>query len=180
MAKTTCILPDCNRLRVKNAWNYCHTHATRMRRFGDIHAHPRASTVERFWRSFDRDATSGCWVLKKPNPKGYGVVRTTSGRSMSAHRYAYSMLVEPVPDELQVDHLCRNRSCVNPSHLEPVTARENALRGESPFIKLHLAGTCVRNHPAHEFVYRQGRRACRACEREKAARYRAAKKAAAA
>ena len=59
---------------------------------------------------------------------GYGQFKV-GGRVVLAHRFAYEMVVGPIPDGLQLDHLCRVRHCVNPDHLEPVTNRENALRG---------------------------------------------------
>lgn len=63
-----------------------------------------------------------------------------------AHRAVYEALVGPIPEGLELDHLCRVRTCVEVTHLEPVTHRENDLRGESPAIKRHLTGICVRGH----------------------------------
>lgn len=57
------------------------------------------------------------------------------GRTFCAHRLLYELLVEPVPDDLQMDHLCRTPTCVNPSHLEPVTPRENVRRGNQPSVR---------------------------------------------
>jgi hypothetical protein len=69
----------------------------------------------------------GCWVWGGPTTSGYsavGVGRTTVG----GHRLAYTELVGPIPAGHEIDHLCRNRRCVNPAHLEPVTKSENKRR----------------------------------------------------
>ena len=63
-----------------------------------------------------------------------------------AHRFAYEEYVGPIPDGLQIDHLCRNKWCVNPEHLEPVTCRENALRGVAPSVRL-APGGCLPSRP---------------------------------
>lgn len=89
-------------------------------------------------------APSGCWVWRGATVgrKGYGCIRSRQGARM-AHRFFYENLVGPIPDGLVLDHLCRNRLCVNPAHLEPVTDRENILRGEG------LAAICAaRTHCA--------------------------------
>jgi len=77
---------------------------------------------------------AGCWEwTRHQDGKGYGVisVRSIDGKWSTAktHRVAYELLVGPIPGGLQLDHLCRNRICCNPDHLEPVTNRENAIRG---------------------------------------------------
>jgi HNH endonuclease len=67
----------------------------------------------------------GCWVWKRALQKdGYGIVH-----GALAHRRYYELLVGPIPDGLEIDHLCRNRACVNPDHMEPVTKNENRRRG---------------------------------------------------
>lgn len=76
---------------------------------------------------------NGCWEwVGNTDSQGYGRLTNRATRKMAgAHRFMYERLVGPVPAGLTLDHLCRNRACCNPSHLEPVTHRENALRGVS-------------------------------------------------
>ena len=73
---------------------------------------------------------TSCWLWTSPLDRdGYGHIQI--GRKMCrAHRVAYEWLVGPIPEGLTIDHLCSVRNCVNPSHLEPVTAAENALRAQ--------------------------------------------------
>lgn len=73
-----------------------------------------------------------CWEWTGArNGNGYGRVHVRPGKLAYAHRAVYALLVGPIPAGLDLDHLCRNRSCVNPLHLEPVTRGENLLRGET-------------------------------------------------
>src|SRR5690606_21110712 len=93
--------------------------------FGD------ARLPDRFWEKVLDHPASGCWEWQAArDQKGYGRFRW-KGFTRRAHRVAYEELVAPVPDGLQLDHLCRNPFCCAPWHLEPVTPRENTLRGES-------------------------------------------------
>jgi hypothetical protein len=101
---------------------------------------------------------------------GYGNASTSGGprgsRRVEAHRAAYEMLVGPIPEGLVIDHLCRNRACCNPAHLEPVTHRINLLRGEGRTAREAKQTRCVSGHPlTGENVYldRRGRRHCIAC-----------------
>jgi hypothetical protein len=104
---------------------------------------------------------NGCWVWQLALDRhGYGRVRR-SGRSIGAHRWLYEQLVGLVPNGLELDHLCRNKRCVNPAHLEPVTHRENMRRSDG----FGGAETCGKGHRA--FVRsRSGKRYCVECNRE--------------
>lgn len=133
--------------------------------------------AERFWAKVDK--TEGCWIWTAARSKGYGRI-TIAGRGMYAHRYAYEQLVGPIPGRLELDHRCRVPACVNPAHLEPVTHRENVLRGESP-AALHAAKThCPRGHELtienclRRRVPHGHGRDCKTCHRERErARWRA-------
>lgn len=124
--------------------------------------------TERFWAKVDRRRSDGCWLWTgSKNRGGYGTI-TVNGHTRAVHRVAYELLVGPIPDGLQLDHLCRVRHCVNPAHLEPVTQRENILRGQGLAAANAAKTHCLRGHPfdgSNTYVWR-GKRFCRACNRE--------------
>ena len=114
-----------------------------------------------------------CWIWtgsqsgRIKTGEGYGSIKR-NGRSMLAHRVMYELLVGPIPEGLQLDHLCRNHICVRPDHLEPVTGPENTRRGNSG--KWQRERThCPSGHPYDEentYVHPvNGERACRTCKR---------------
>lgn len=108
-----------------------------------------------------------CWKWTASlNSNGYGQLWDPEvGRARGAHRIVYEMMVGPIPDGLTLDHLCRNRTCVRPDHLEPVTNRENILRGESPSASHAKKTHCPRGHeytPENTYQYARGRQ-CRTC-----------------
>ncbi len=89
---------------------------------------------ERFWDKVERTET--CWFWRGAcNEKGYGYFHW-DGHWRKAHRFAYELLIGPIPEGLTIDHLCFVRHCVNPVHMEPVTLRENILRGEDRAVAL--------------------------------------------
>jgi hypothetical protein len=111
----------------------------------------------------------GCWVWQGTTAKGYGIA--WAGRMSPAgnyqpepaHRIVYRLLVGPIPDDMHLDHLCLNKLCVNPAHVEPVTAAENVGR------YFRAITHCKSGRPfdaANTHIRTNGRRACRACGRE--------------
>lgn len=82
----------------------------------------------RFWTKVD--SSGDCWEWLADKTNGYGRFVIGNNKKVRAHRFAYERLVGEIPEGLVIDHLCRNRACVNPKHMEVVTNRENILRGE--------------------------------------------------
>lgn len=122
---------------------------------------------DRFWQKVEKG--EGCWRwLASSQGTGYGQVKAPGrGNVRLAHRVAYELVKGPIPTGLVIDHLCRNRMCVNPDHLEPVTDAVNIQRGESPSMVTQRTGVCKRGHVLAEVGYATwpGARTCRACSR---------------
>ena len=152
-----------------------------------------AQRTAAFWSKVDfngpvpaaRPDLGPCWLWHGSLVKGYGslVVDHPVNRRKTglAHRVAYEWVRGPIPAGLTLDHLCRVRRCVNPFHLEPVTNRENILRGESPAAQHTRVTACPQGHPydhANTWIrIRRGgpQRVCRTCERIRWRRWYAAK-----
>lgn len=99
---------------------------------------------------------------------GYGWF-SVDGKRMPAHRYAYERANGPIPEGLQLDHLCRTHPCVHVDHVEPVTQRENILRGESPYARKARQTQCKNGHefnPENTYRRADGTRVCRRCRSE--------------
>lgn len=113
------------------------------------------------------DDRTRCWEWTGSlGTYGYGHLNV-NGRHVKAHRWSYERSVGPIPPGLQIDHLCRNRACVNPAHMEPVTTRENILRGTG-FSAINSRKThCPKGHryETEGRVRARGDRECRECDR---------------
>lgn len=137
---------------------------------GEAEEETVSTPEERFWSKVERRGPEECWLWTAlANHDGYGLF-FVNGRRLRAHRYAYELLVGPIPLGLTIDHLCRVRGCANPAHMEPVTNRVNTLRGVGPTA---LNATMIRCREGHELHAGRRTRRCLVCKRE-AARTRAA------
>lgn len=128
----------------------------------------------KFW---EKVAPTGfCWEWTGAlDQNGYGQFFIRRPLSpVKAHRLAYEILVGPIPEGAKGDHLCRNRSCVNPDHIDPIPNRDNVLRGFG-ITAMHARQThCKNGHeftPENTFTKDNGGRGCRECRKEINARY---------
>lgn len=132
------------------------------------------SMFNRFWEKVDERSEDDCWAFSDLNHAGYGRLWFRSPSSQQAcvlaHVFSYEIHVGPVPEGLELDHTCRNRACVNPTHLEPVTHAENMRRGQAPSMLLRHANRCAQGHdlsePDNYFFYR-GVKNCKVCNRRR-------------
>lgn len=133
---------------------------------------------QRFWDKVSPEPNSGCWLWTAAILRKYGRFRFGADGTATklAHRGAYQRLVGPVPEGMELDHLCRTPSCVNPAHLRPISHYDNVMCGDLPkvsFLK-HAAKThCPKGHPYDEAntYHAPGKpnRQCRQCQRERQA-----------
>lgn len=150
-----------------------HPHDTADRSHGPL--------AKRLWRRVEK--TSTCWNwLGAIKENGYGSIGRggKGGGMVYTHRAAWELTFGPLADGQVLDHLCRNRRCCNPAHLEIVSQKVNSLRGSAPNILAHLANTCLHGHlltPDNTYEINDSKRGlirrCRLCRRRSDGRYRA-------
>lgn len=170
-----CSAPDC--VRFPHARGLCGTHLWRLRHHRTLDQPRRRSDAERFaaWTQL----TDGCHLWTGTiSENGYGRF-TVNRRFVQAHRWAYEQVHGPIPPGLQLDHLCRNRACVNVAHLEAVTGRVNTLRGATRAAR-NLAKThCPLGHAydaVNTYTDRNGGRSCKECKRRQTRAYKQRKR----
>lgn len=152
-----CAEPMCDRVDARLPGELCRWHA--------------------FWSLIEPNIDNGCWEWHGPQTTGYArtdlMVDDLGDRQ--GHRITYTLIVGPITDGLDMDHLCRNRRCVNPDHLEPVTPRINNLRAPNGVSALNAVKThCDSGHPFdadNTYVTPNGKRSCRTCRAEASRRY---------
>lgn len=144
--RTRAVCSVCGKKAV--SYGFCSKHVARWRRYGDplITQRVMEDSPERFWKKVNKNGplpgfdtlaadTGPCWVWTTlPKPGRYTSINT-GGRTRAGHIVSWEYANGPVPEGLELDHLCRNRGCVNPDHLEAVTRRINILRGDLPKLK---------------------------------------------
>jgi len=170
---SVCTVPDCERPAYHRTW--CGRHYSRWYVHGDLN-YVRPTSEELFWAKVDKNGPipdyaphlGPCWIWTRGLSNGYGSwaygPKADPIRG-GAHRYSYEISVGPIPEGLDLDHLCRIPACVNPTHLEPVTSAENTRRGT----RHNLHPYCRYGHPYDEantyIVPSTGARQCRECNR---------------
>lgn len=117
--------------------------------------------ADRFWDQVEKTDSCWIWVGRSRTPNGYGKFDTTS-----AHRWLWQEIHGTLAADMTLDHLCRVRACVNPEHLEPVSLKENILRGNG-FAAINARKVnCLRGHEllgANLYITPDGRRQCKSC-----------------
>lgn len=124
---------------------------------------------ERIERKIERVTESGCWIwMGYTHKQGYGRV-TVKCKVRNAHRVVYEILRGQIANNLELDHLCRVRCCVNPYHLEAVSHNENLLRGNGLMATYLRRTHCERGHLIHDnnkYFMKNGHWRCKACLRK--------------
>ena len=125
--------------------------------------------LERFWEKVEVNEKTACWNwLGSLFSSGYGQFKLTHTKNVRAHKFAYEVNRGKVPEGLTLDHLCRNRKCVNPNHLEPVTQKENLMRGNSIQAMNSKKTHCNKGHSlsGDNLYIHNNKRYCKICTNE--------------
>jgi len=126
------------------------------------------------WKKIEREGDCWVWTGSTAN-RGYGSIHHNGRNGYLPHRLVWELLRGPIPDGLVLDHMCQNRRCVNPKHLDPVTNRVNILRGKSVAALNFIKTECVNGHAfdsKNTKIRKDGTRSCRQCERDRLKKFR--------
>lgn len=135
-------------------------------------------TLNRIMSRVVKNAETGCWLWTGGRSGDYAVINIDH-RTHRVHRWLYEHRHGPIPEGMDLDHLCRVRACVNPDHVEPVTRQENLLRGQTIPARNAAKSHCPQGHaftPENTYVTRLGGRICRACNALHHQKYRRSKR----
>lgn len=166
-----CIVENCQ--NASTARNMCHTHYTTWRRNNFEQIEPtawRKEPAERFWIKVNKAGAEECWPwVGGFDAYGYGSFNDGQ-KTVKSHRFAYEQLIGNLSAGLSLDHLCRNRACVNPHHMEQVTRGENVLRSPINITAINARKTHCNNGHSLSDAYvdkTKGWRKCRQCHSER-------------
>ncbi|WP_152990163.1 HNH endonuclease [Sphaerimonospora mesophila] len=162
MGKRICNVDGCP--QPHDSKGFCSRHYMVWRRHGDPLWCP-PSAAELFWAKVVEQGD--CWIWTGSGQR-YGKV-SIGGRDLLAHRFAYEHMVAEIPEGLTLDHLCQNKKCVNPCHLDPVPQSVNVRRRDLAHDMSSAKTHCPQGHEYTEenTSRRNGRRHCKACDRER-------------
>ena len=161
MGKGICPAEGC--LRPISRRGYCKSCYYRLKARGVITNLPVAPSAHERFEELIKKTPEGCWEWQGGrNNLGYGKLNLPGRKRVYAHRFSYEKYIGPIPDGLELDHLCRNPPCVNPDHLEPVTHQENLLRS-APVVARD--GCCEKGHllTDNSVYWSNGERWCKTC-----------------
>ena len=172
-----CAAQECDRTVIE-ARGLCRKHYQRFMANGSTELQPRPTASERFWAKVSKEGPVStwaphldrCWIWTAASGghKGNYGVFYDGERQTYAHRWAWESVNGQIPEGLTIDHLCRTTRCVNPEHLDPVTIGENVRRYSQTITQ------CVQGHAydkENTYIAPNGRRNCRACDRQRAREY---------
>lgn len=166
----TCSFDGCARKHFGRGW--CELHYGRWKRTGTPYLVDRAArNVAAFWAHVDKQGSAphlgSCWLWTGSLLNGGYPDWSVQKRHVGAHRFAYALIIGPIPHGLELDHLCRVITCVNPEHLEPVTSAEN-LRRQGAAVTVCRNGHLYTSETT--YIDPRGKRGCRVCRRQAVAR----------